>query len=536
MWFAATGSLAGHNLRLYQDFDQTETGGDPNNLASNQLVETVSNDGLTFRPVVNPAAAGGNCAGAGPRSTASPTTKASRATRSSIRPPATCTSRTRRPTRATGPPVVQVSEGKISLGHAVTATWTESPNLDAALCPDPSCVDGARQRRSASPERTSHRSRATRPGTSTSPSPRVTSTPPGNSDRAGADLRRALTRRPPWPTRRRSDVVGPGRRLHSERTREPNTFPWITAGTDGRVDVAWYHTATTSTNGQVRRRQPDQRRVVGAARAEPQRARRIAGLPDRERERTPDQVRPDLHQRPGLRHRRRPQPRRLPAGRPSTAPARRWSPTSTTRRPTRPTARTPAREVISRQIAGPSLLASVGTITGPGAGPGQALDPVTDPSGDADYSANGTRTPGRAPTSTSRRVAWSTAPGDTLHRHDQGQEPRQPRRLARRSAAPTPVGSSAGRTSPPARPATATSTTRAWTTTARHRHADVLRRRHQLHPTARQPRRALQIPDLPADHGLSASNGSYNAATGVITFKCRWPTSATRARGPRCTA
>jgi hypothetical protein len=49
-------------------------------------------------------------------------------------------------------------------------------------------------------------------------------------------------------------------------------------------------------------------------------------------------------------------------------------------------------EVISRQIAGPSLLASVGTITGPGAGPGRALSPVTDPSGDADYSANTTRT------------------------------------------------------------------------------------------------------------------------------------------------
>jgi hypothetical protein len=38
-------------------------------------------------------------------------------------------------------------------------------------------------------------------------------------------------------------------------------------------------------------------------------------------------------------------------------------------------------------------LASVGTITGPGAGPGQARDSVTDPIGDADYSANTKRTP-----------------------------------------------------------------------------------------------------------------------------------------------
>jgi hypothetical protein len=49
-------------------------------------------------------------------------------------------------------------------------------------------------------------------------------------------------------------------------------------------------------------------------------------------------------------------------------------------------------EVISRQISGPSLLASAGSVTQDG-GPGIPMGSVGDPSGDAYYSANGTRTP-----------------------------------------------------------------------------------------------------------------------------------------------
>jgi hypothetical protein len=49
-------------------------------------------------------------------------------------------------------------------------------------------------------------------------------------------------------------------------------------------------------------------------------------------------------------------------------------------------------EVISRQISGPSLLASSGAVSQAG-GPGLALGSVSDPTGDANYSANGTRVP-----------------------------------------------------------------------------------------------------------------------------------------------
>ena len=60
MWFTGTGSSAGANLNLYQDYDAVD-GALPN--AGNQLVETVSHDGTTFTPVVNTNAAGTGCAG-----------------------------------------------------------------------------------------------------------------------------------------------------------------------------------------------------------------------------------------------------------------------------------------------------------------------------------------------------------------------------------------------------------------------------------------------------------------------------------------
>src|SRR5579875_2795793 len=55
MWFTGTGSLAKGNLHLFQDFDQVESSADPNSVAGNQLVETMSTDGIHFVPVVNPA-------------------------------------------------------------------------------------------------------------------------------------------------------------------------------------------------------------------------------------------------------------------------------------------------------------------------------------------------------------------------------------------------------------------------------------------------------------------------------------------------
>jgi hypothetical protein len=59
MWFTGTGSSAGNNLVLYQDYDVAAGSAATQN---NALVETVSTDGTTFLPVVNPGV-GSDCVG-----------------------------------------------------------------------------------------------------------------------------------------------------------------------------------------------------------------------------------------------------------------------------------------------------------------------------------------------------------------------------------------------------------------------------------------------------------------------------------------
>ncbi len=140
MWFAGTGSLAKGDLTLYQDFDAVDTalpsGG-------NQLVETVSHDGTHFEPVLNTGGLTGTCMGAATdcvtdnegisgNQVVDPQTGNVYIAHTSVNGNSTGT--------AVG---VMVSEGKITSGTTTSATWSESPNLDASLCPDPTCVDSS---------------------------------------------------------------------------------------------------------------------------------------------------------------------------------------------------------------------------------------------------------------------------------------------------------------------------------------------------------------------------------------------------------
>ncbi len=137
MWFAGTGSLAGGNLNLYQDYDAVNSSAS----GGNQLVETISHNGTTFTPVIN-TSPDASCVGAGVLNCVTGNEGISG---NQVTDPATgnvyIAHTTVNGNSAGGSPGVQVSEGKITVGPPTTATWTESPNLDAALCPDPSCVD-----------------------------------------------------------------------------------------------------------------------------------------------------------------------------------------------------------------------------------------------------------------------------------------------------------------------------------------------------------------------------------------------------------
>ena len=238
MWFAAHAEASpAATCRAVQDFDQTETGGDPNNLANNQLVETVSTDGVTFLPVVNPAVAGGtlDCAG----TAADCVTDNEGISGNQVVDPNTGNVYIAHTTinGSGGTPGVQVSEGKITVGPAGHGDRGPRARTSTRRCARTRrCVDGSgnaeadrrrelrvdRARRGRLPLRHLHRRCLDTSGNLTAPEQIyvVHSLAP-----AGADPSKVK-----WSEPKR--VSGQG----------TNTFPWITAGSDGRVDVAWYHT------------------------------------------------------------------------------------------------------------------------------------------------------------------------------------------------------------------------------------------------------------------------------------------------------
>src|SRR5436305_5879750 len=70
MWYAVHGSLGDPDFAIYEEYDAVVSGQNVNgNFPSNQLVETVSHDGVNFTPVINSALASGSpqddCLGGG---------------------------------------------------------------------------------------------------------------------------------------------------------------------------------------------------------------------------------------------------------------------------------------------------------------------------------------------------------------------------------------------------------------------------------------------------------------------------------------
>jgi hypothetical protein len=249
MWFAGTGSLAGGNLNLYQDYDSVDTalpsGG-------NQLVETISHDGIDFTPVLNsggpaacPGLASDNCV-----------TNNEGISGNQVVDPATGNVYIAHTTtnNSSGTPGVQVSEGRITVGPPATATWTESPNLDAALCPDPSCVDS-----NGNPEEIAGENFATIARDSAGylyvaftagPLDHAKSSDPNFGALTAPEqiyVVHSLTPAGSDPSTLKWSA--PQRISGSVASAGTNTFPWVAAGSGGRVDVAWYHTNELSEQG-----------------------------------------------------------------------------------------------------------------------------------------------------------------------------------------------------------------------------------------------------------------------------------------------
>ena len=237
MWYAHSGTLASGNLNLYEEYDAVASSLPS---GSNQLVETVSHDGLTFAPLIN-AAPNTACLGTG---TANCVNDNEGLPGNQIVDPASgdiFIVHTAPGPATSGAPQVLIERGKLQQGGAAV-TWTHIGPINAALCPNATCVDAsgnleviAGQNFPVLAEDAAHNFYV------------VFASSPLNHTQGDPNIGA-----PTAPTKiyvvKSSDgthwgtphLVGPG---------GTNTFPWITAGDNGRVDLAWYHTSETSEVG-----------------------------------------------------------------------------------------------------------------------------------------------------------------------------------------------------------------------------------------------------------------------------------------------
>ncbi|MGH8922149.1 MAG: hypothetical protein ACRD0H_28060, partial [Actinomycetes bacterium] len=259
MWFTGTGSSAAGNLVLYQDYDATSTSAS----GGNQLVETVSTDGTHFLPVVNSnlSALTGDCAGAAVQDCV---TNNEGISGNQVVDPSTGNVFIAHTTTegGSGGVGVRVSEGKITLGTPATATWSESPNLDGSLCPgstattdgSKSCIDSSGNPQELAGENFASIARDSAGYLyvtfTAGPLDHASSSDPNfGALTAPEQIYVVHSLQPAGPDPSKLTWSAPQAITGSGASAGTNTFPWITAGSGGRVDVAYYHASEPSEQG-----------------------------------------------------------------------------------------------------------------------------------------------------------------------------------------------------------------------------------------------------------------------------------------------
>jgi hypothetical protein len=246
-----TTNCAGAPNNLYQDYDAVD-GALPS--GGNQLVETVSHDGVHFTPVTNVGGVTGTCTGAAVNCV----TDNEGISGNQVVDPSTgnvfIAHTAVNGNSAGSTPGVMVSEGKITPGTTTSATWTESPNLDGALCADPSCVDS-----SGNPEELAGENFASIARDSAGylyvtftagPIDHASSSDPNfGALTAPEQIYVVHSLAPAGSDPSKLTWSAPQKITGGGISGGTNTFPWIVAGSNGRVDVAWYHTNEVSQTG-----------------------------------------------------------------------------------------------------------------------------------------------------------------------------------------------------------------------------------------------------------------------------------------------
>jgi hypothetical protein len=402
MWFAGTGSFSGGDLNLYQDFDAVDssvTGG-------NQLVETESHDGAsTFQPVVN-TSPDSTCLGAALQDCVTGNEGISG---NQVADPATGNVYVAHTTTegSSGTPGVRVAEGSITQGTPPTATWTESPNLDGSLCPDSTCTDS-----SGNPEEIAGENFATIARDSAGylyvtftagPIDHNSNDPNFGGYTAPEQIYVVHSLAPAGANPAAVTWSAPQRITGGGLSAGTNTFPWITAGSDGRVAVAWYHTNEVSEQGPCVSSGSGSCTLYGAGFLQNAEWSVQMGQSLDAHDASPAYTTADVSEA-FVKHgpictngigcatggdRSLGDFLQIATDNQGAAVISYVFDTSQDTSDGEDS----GPEVVSRQITGPSLLASAGTVS-QGGGPGTPMGSVTDPTGDDFYSSGGTRTPG----------------------------------------------------------------------------------------------------------------------------------------------
>ena len=409
MWYAIQGDYHGgtptSNFRIYEDYDAVGQGVSPSSIGSNQLVLTASNNGIAFAPVIN-SNPGASCFGGAAYDCVSDDEGISGNLKIAPNGDVLIAH-----TSGDGN-AIEVSRGVISgTFPALTASWTAS-KLNSTLCPDfpvtaanvgKSEICGATNFATIAEDSAGHFyvSFASQRLTDVNISGTPTLVPSG-----------------PYEVYVASSVDGTHWNPPVQVSSAPNTsnaFPWITAGSNGRVAVAWYSAnethekpVTGGVNGTISNQtaSPD---PLGYRFDELNHAEFSvqAGVSLDALSRTAKYSVVTVSEHPikygpictqGLGCSITQGDRSLGDFLQVNHDARgalvfSYVDDTSNYFSTGPTGAVASSgpTVVVREIGGPGL--ESGTINGPGAGPAVPIGSVTDPTGDADYSANSQRTP-----------------------------------------------------------------------------------------------------------------------------------------------
>jgi len=232
MWYAIHGNLGDPDFAIYEEYDAAASGTNPNdpNAPTNQLVESVSHDGITFTPVLNGDLVDGNvdddCIGGGQLNCVTDNEGIS-GNQVLARNGDLLIAHTTEDSNQ-----VVVSRGKLTMqpGGAVVAHWTHMV-VNASLCPDKASdpgICGASNFATIAEDSAGHfyvafsSQKTNRSGNAVGPyQTYVVASKDGNH----------------WG---KPMLVSQG---------GSNAFSWVNAGSSGRVAVAWYHANETNEHG-----------------------------------------------------------------------------------------------------------------------------------------------------------------------------------------------------------------------------------------------------------------------------------------------